>query len=308
MEAAAAFVGLIFGSFLNVCIARLPQGASVVTPRSRCMSCGHTVRWYDNFPVLSWLALRARCRDCKAAISWQYPAVEIATAAWFAIAVSGFARMVSSAQPGQGYSTEEWAISAVSTLSIALLGFLLIGLMMMDWQTYLLPDAFTLGGMAAAFFLTCSEAIFLAPGEDQIVLNSTHQLRLRSPGSFASMGNVFLTGPEHLIFGRLAAACGVALLLLSIRWIYKALRQREGMGMGDVKLLAMIAAFLGFWPAILALFVGVLTAAIYSVALVTKGRGTVTTRIAFGSFLALGGLFSAVFGDRVIAAYSLLLQ
>ncbi len=308
LEAAGAFAGLIFGSFLNVCITRLPQGESVVAPRSRCPACGHGIRWYDNFPVLSWLALRARCRDCKSAISWQYPAVELATATWFAIAGSGFARMITSAQPAQAYSAEEWAISAISTLSSAVLGFLLIGLMVMDWQTYLLPNAFTFGGMAAAFFLVCSEAIFLGPGEDQIVLNSTHQLRLRSPGSFASQGNVFLTGPEHLIFGRVAAACGVALLLLSIRWTYKALRKREGMGMGDVKLLAMIAAFLGFWPAVLALFVGVLAAAIYSVALVTKGRATATTRIAFGSFLALGGLVAAVFGERIITAYSLLLQ
>ena len=171
--------------------------------------------------------------------------------------------------------------------------------MVMDWQTYLLPNAFTFGGMAAAFFLTCSEAIFLAPGEDQIVLNSTHQLRLRSPGSFASQGNVFLTGPEHLIYSRVAAACGVRFVAA---WdplgLQSALRKRDGMGLGDVKLLAMIAAFLGFWPAIFALFVGVLTAAIYSVALVTKGRATATTRIAFGSFLAIGGLVSAVFGDR----------
>jgi leader peptidase (prepilin peptidase) / N-methyltransferase len=305
LEASAGFVGLIFGSFLNVCIARLPQGESIVSPRSRCISCGHTIRWYDNFPVLSWLTLQARCRDCKSAISWQYPAVEIATAAWFAMAASGLVRMIASAQPLSG---KEWAISAISSLSIALLGFLLIGLMVMDWQTYLLPNAFTLGGIAAAIFLVCSEAIFLGPGEDQIVLNSTHQLRLRSPGSFASQGNVFLTGPEHLIYSRVAAACGIALLLLTIRWTYKALRKREGMGMGDVKLLAMIAAFLGFWPAVLALFVGVLTAAVYSVALVTKGRATATTRIAFGSFLALGGLFSAMFGHRVIAAYSLLLH
>ena len=308
IETAAAFAGLIFGSFLNVCIVRLPQGESIVAPRSRCPACGHGIRWYDNFPVLSWLALKAHCRDCHSAISWQYPAVELATAAWFAAAAFNFAAMVSLAQPAQPYSAEEWAISAISALSIATLGFLLIGLMVMDWQTYLLPNAFTFGGIAAAFFLTCSEAIFLAPGEDQIVLNSTHQLRLRSPGSFASQGNVFLTGPEHLIYGRIASACGVALLLFSIRWIYKVIRKRDGMGMGDVKLLAMIAAFLGFWPAILALFVGVLTAALYSVALVTKGRATATTRIAFGSFLALGGLFSAVFGDRVIAAYSLLLQ
>jgi leader peptidase (prepilin peptidase)/N-methyltransferase len=308
LGALAAFAGLLFGSFLNVCIARLPQGESIVTPRSRCLACGHTIRWYDNFPLLSWLALKARCRDCRGTISWQYPAVELATAIWFAISGSHFAAMIAFAQPTQTYSGEEWAISALSSLSVAILGFLLIGLMVMDWQTYLLPDAFTFGGMAAAFFLVCSESIFLAPGEDQIVMNSSKQLRLRSPGSFAAQGNVFLTGPEHLIFGRLAAACGVALLLLAIRWTYKALRKRDGMGLGDVKMLAMIAAFLGFWPSIVALFVGVLTAAAFSLALLLGRRANATTRLPFGSFLAVGGMIAAIFGERILAAYSLLLQ
>ena len=199
-------------------------------------------------------------------------------------------------------------MAAITSLATAALGFLLLGLMVMDWQTGLLPDAFTFGGMAAAFFLLCSQAIVLGPGEGQVVLNSSRQLRLRSPGSFASQGNVFLTGPESLIFGRLAAVVGVALLLLAIRGIYKALRKRDGMGLGDVKMLAMIAAFLGFWPTILALFGGVLTAAGYSVALILRGRAGASTRIAFGSFLAIGGLFAAVIGQQIIAAYSLLLR
>ena len=308
LEAAVFAVGLLFGSFLNVCIARLPRGESVAMPRSHCLACGHPIRWYDNLPLLSWMALRARCRDCRVTISWQYPAVELATGAWFAIAVSHFARMLTDVAPAQPYFGEEWVVAAITALAIAVLGFLLIGLMVMDWQTGMLPDWFTFGGMTAAFFLVCSQAIMLGPGEGQVVLNSSKQLRLRSPGSFAAQGNVFLTGPESLIFGRLAAVVGVALLLLAIRGAYKALRKRDGMGLGDVKMLAMIAAFLGFWPAILALFVGVLAAAIYAVALMIRGRAGAATRIAFGSFLAVGGLFSAVFGQQVINAYSLLLQ
>lgn len=272
------------------------------------MGCGHAIRWYDNFPLLSWMALRARCRDCGAAISWRYPAVELATGVWFALAVSRFAKMLVEASPYPPYSGEEWAISAINAIAMAVLGFLLIGLMVMDWQTGLLPDWFTFGGMAAAFFLLCSQAIFLGPGEGQVVLNSSKQLRLRSPGSFAAQGNVFLTGPESLIFGRLAAVVGVALLLLAIRGTYKALRKRDGMGLGDVKMLAMIAAFLGFWPAVLAMFVGVLTAAVYSVGLVMRGRAGAATRIAFGSFLAVGGLVAAVFGQRVVEWYGGLLR
>ncbi len=306
-EAIWFVVGLAFGSFLNVCIARLPQGESVVTPRSRCMVCGRPIRWYDNLPLVSWVLLRARCRDCRTPISWQYPAVELATALWFALAADDVATVMKAASTTT-VSGEHWAIAIIGAVSFAVLGFMLIGLMVMDWQTGLLPDAFTFGGMAAAFFLVCSQAIFLGPGEGQIVLNTSKQLRLRSPGSFAAQGNVFLTGPESLIFGRLAAVCGVALLLLGVRWAYKAVRKRDGMGLGDVKMLAMIASFLGFWPAILALFVGVMTAAGYSLVLVARGRAGATTRIAFGSFLAVGGLVSAAFGAEAIAWYSGLLQ
>ncbi len=298
-------LGLAFGSFLNVCIARLPRGESIVSPRSRCPGCLTPIRWHDNIPVLSWLLLRARCRGCRKSISWQYPAVELATALWFAyIAYRWIYLQSSEVNRLSGPTTAEY----ISLASLAVLGFLLIGLMVMDWQTQLLPDAFTLGGIAAALFLVCTQAIFLAPGEDQIVLNTTHQLRLRSPGSFAAQGNVFLTGPESLIFGRVAAVCGVALLLLAIRWLYKAMRHRDGMGLGDVKLLAMIAAFLGFWPAILALFVGILTAALYAAVLLGRNRANASTRIPFGSFLALGGLVSAVFGSQAIAWYSSLLR
>lgn len=308
IEAAAFFAGLLFGSFLNVCIARLPSGESVAAPRSRCLNCGHAIRWYDNFPVLSWMALRARCRDCKAAISWRYPAVELATAAWFAISIARLARMLAEAAPLPPYTTEEWAVAAITAGGTAVLGVLLVGLMVMDWQTGLLPDWFTFGGMAAAFFLICSQAIMLGPGEGQVVLNSSKQLRLRSPGSFAAQGNVFLTGPESLIFGRIAAAVGVALLLLAIRAAYKVVRKRDGMGLGDVKLLAMVGAFLGFWPALLALFVGVLTAAVYSLTLLARGRAGAATQIPFGSFLALGGLFAAIFGPQVVEWYSGLLR
>ena len=143
--------------------------------------------------------------------------------------------------------------SPLTFAHFAILGFLLIGLMVMDWQTQRLPDAFTLTGIAIGFALTCVQAFFLAPGEGDIVLNTTHQLRLSSPASFASQGNVFLTGPEALILGRIAAIAGAALILLAVRWGYKALRKRDGMGLGDVKLLAMIAAFLGFGETLLAL-------------------------------------------------------
>jgi leader peptidase (prepilin peptidase)/N-methyltransferase len=304
LYAVIAFIlGLLFGSFLNVCISRLPQRESIVHPRSRCPQCRAEIRWYDNIPLISWLLLKGHCRDCKQAIPWRYPLVELAMGTWFWIAASSFPLNFSRAHDFGGTFSSEDVPRAIAALSIAILGFLLIGLMVMDWQTLLLPDAFTLTGIAIGLFLIFIRAAFLGPTEDQVIL-SNHHITLTSPGGVTDNGNVFLTGPEHLILGRIAAICGAALLLLLVRWLYKALRHREGMGLGDVKLLAMIAAFLGFWPAVLALFFGVLTATVYAVFLLARGKANATSRLAFGSFLCIGGLIAAQFGNRLIEVYT----
>jgi leader peptidase (prepilin peptidase)/N-methyltransferase len=306
---AAFLLGLLFGSFLNVCISRLPRRESVVRPRSRCPECGAPIRWYDNIPLLSWIVLHGRCRDCKHAIYWRYPVIELAVALWFSI-ISGYYWLSAinqhNGQVGQ-YMTERVANEYIYGFSLLVLGFLLIGLMVMDWQTMTLPDSFTLGGIAIALFLVCTQAIFLGPHEDQVIL-SNHHIQLTSPGGVTDHGNLFFTGPENLIFGRVAAICGAALLLLLIRWAYRAVRHRDGMGLGDVKLLAMIAAFLGFWPAILSLFLGTLVAAVYGAVLLSRGRAGATSRLAFGSFLCIGGLVSALFGNHLINMYIALLR
>jgi leader peptidase (prepilin peptidase)/N-methyltransferase len=302
----AFVVGLLFGSFLNVCISRVPHRESVVRPRSRCPQCGVAIRWYDNIPFLSWILLRGRCRDCNQAIPWRYPLVELATGLWFAMIV--FEVMSSSfADETVRVSGEWWAIHILTGFGLIILGFLLIGLMVMDWQTMILPDSFTLGGIAIALFLVCSQAIFLGPNEDEVILTK-HHIQLTSPGGVVDHGNLFLTGPESLIFGRIAAICGAALVLLMIRWLYKAARHREGMGLGDVKLLAMIAGFLGFWPAILSLFLGTLAAAVYGFALLERGKAGAASKLAFGSFLCIGGLVAAQFGNRLINMYITLLR
>jgi leader peptidase (prepilin peptidase)/N-methyltransferase len=305
-EAVGFVLGLLFGSFLNVCISRLPRGESIVHPRSHCPQCGATIRWYDNIPLLSWLLLRGRCRECKQAISWRYPLVELAIGLWFANIVFRF--MLQSLAVGDvRLSTEWWVTFVVSCIGIAILGFLLIGLMVMDWRTLILPDAFTLSGIAIALFLVCTQAIFLGPTEDQVHLTK-HSLHLTSPGGVTDSGNVFLTGPESLIFGRIVAICGAALLLLLIRWLYKAIRHREGMGLGDVKLIAMIAAFLGFWPAILSLFLGTLAAALYGAVQLAQRKARGASKLPFGSFLCVGGLVAALYGNRLIDMYIALLR
>jgi leader peptidase (prepilin peptidase) / N-methyltransferase len=306
-EVIGFLLGLLFGSFLNVCISRIPKGESIIHPRSRCPKCGATIRWYDNLPVLSWLVLRGRCRDCHASIPWRYPAVEIATGLWFlyvarAMWSATHLDTTISATATPLLTGSQITIYALATLGIPILGFLLIGLIVIDWQTFTLPDAFTLTGIAIGLFLVCTQAIFLGPNEDQVLLTK-HSIHLSSPGGVTDSGNVFLTGPESLIGGRILAVIGAALLLLVIRWLYKAIRHREGMGLGDVKLIAMIAAFLGFTPAILALFIGVLLASLYGVWLVLQRKGGTATKLPFGSFLSAGGLIAALWGNTLIDSY-----
>jgi len=297
--------GLLLGSFLNVCIVRLPFHESVVTPRSHCPRCLKSIRWYDNIPLLSWIFLRGRCRDCQAGIPLRYPMVELAVALWFAATAHQITlalRNILSYAMERDVPTGMWVDAGTSVLAFAILGFLLIGLLVMDWQSHTLPDAFTLTGIAIGLFLICIQAIFLAPDEAAIHLDS-HSLRMSSPGSFVERGNVFLTGPEHLIFGRVAAILGATLIPLAIRWLYKLVRGQQGMGLGDVKLMAMIAAFLGFWPAVLAFFLGCLFIFPYALTLLIRKRATSATQLPFGSFLAAGGLVTALFGPPLLEWY-----
>ncbi len=285
--------GLLFGSFLNVCISRLPGHESVVTPRSRCMSvraCDALVRqcadfelggaagkvpglWGGDFLAVSgggvgdWGLVRDRGRP--------------------ALVSSQSRDSITNGQVG-AWMSERLHRRLPDCVSITILGFLLIGLMVMDWQTMRLPDAFTLPGIGIGFVLVCVRAMFLAPGEGDIVLDTTHQLRMSSPGSFQAQGNVFLTGTEAMVLGRVAAICGAALILLVVRWGYRALRKRDGMGLGDVKLLAMIAAFLGFWRGGSGAFCGVVCGEFVWRWLMVRGRARRGVEAAAGEFYCGG--------------------
>ena len=249
---AAAVAGLVFGSFLNVCIVRLPQHRSVVHPRSQCVACGQQIAAWDNIPVLSWLALRGRCRHCRTRISLQYPLVELATAALFVACVLQFGA--------------QW-----QTLVAAVACFLLLGLAVMDAQTMLLPDAFTLSGLATAVALRA-----LAP-----------EGHPRWAAALAAVRDA-------------ALAAAVLLLVQGIYWL---IRRRWGLGLGDVKLLAMIAAFLGIANTAFALFAGVVAAAMFALLLLAAQRANRATRLPFGTFLC-GGAIAAIFvGHPVIKWY-----
>ena len=299
-ELSAFLLGLLFGSFLNVCISRLPAHKSISKPRSHCPQCLTTIRWHDNIPLLSWIILRAKCRNCKQPISWRYPAVEFAFALWLTFAAHNAGLLLA-----PGVSTNLLAGHALDAIAIAILGFLLIGLVVMDWQTHTLPDAFTLTGTLIGFILICARAVFLGPHEDELLLHGRNPLT--SPGNVTDRGNVILTGPEHLILGRLLAIAAAAGILLLIRFAYQQLRHREGLGLGDVKLIAMIAAFLGFWPAILAFFLGAVLCSAYALTLIFRRRATALTRLPLGSFLSIGGLIAALVGTSLITWYTSLL-
>lgn len=249
---AAIVAGLTFGSFLNVCIIRLPKHQSIVMPASHCLDCDTPIRTRDNVPVVSWLWLRGRCRACKARISLQYPLVELGTAALFVACVL--------------HTGATW-----QTLVDAVACFLLLGLAVMDWQTMLLPDAFTLPGIAAAFLLRV-----FAPGNQS-----------RSRVAMHVLGDAAIS----------------AALLLMVWTLYRLVRRREGLGLGDVKLLAMIAAFLGLAVTAFAFFLGVLSAALFALVLLVQRKARGSDRIPFGSFLAAAGIAAIFIGRPAIAWY-----
>lgn len=304
LELAALLLGLLLGSFLNVCIARLPHGESIITPRSRCGHCRHTIAAWDNVPLFSWLVLRAKCRHCHTSISWRYPAVELCTALWCALIAGVLFHSLAIPHTANYPGTASLILNAVA---VAVLGFLLIGLAVIDWQTHTLPDAFTLSGIAIGLFLVFVQAALLPLGQGDIHFTPRSNLRLSSPGSFVARGDVFLTGTEALVLGRVASILAAGGMLLVIRATYKALRKRDGMGLGDAKLLAMIAAFLGFGDAMLSFFLGMIACAGYAVILLARGRAHAATRLPLGSFLAAGGLLTALIGEALLTWYKGLL-
>lgn len=244
--ALAVVLGLAVGSFLNVCIYRLPRGESLAYPPSRCPRCGKRLAWFDNVPVVSWLFLRGRCRQCGEPISIQYPIVELVTAA---IAV-----LVVFVTPPGALLASRLALSAI-----------LIVLFVIDLELQLLPNVLTLPGIALGFVFS-----FFAP-----------------PGPIGSLAGI-------------ALGAGV---LYGIAAAYYAVRREEGMGMGDVKMLAMIGAFLGWRAVLLTLILSSFAGALVGIALMATKRESLQYALPFGTFLALGALASMLAGEALIDWY-----
>ena len=246
-----ALIGLVVGSYLNVVVHRLPRGISTVRPRSACPSCSAPLRALDNVPLLSYLALRGRCRSCGARISPRYPLVELATAVLFVACLLTFG----------------WRLQAVAA---AVFCALILALALIDLEHLILPDKLTLPGIGVG--------LALQPWIDGVSLLDA-------------------------VVGALVGA-GLLILLINV-WYW--LREEEGMGLGDVNLLALIGAFLGWQGVLLALFGGALAGALVGLSLLATRKLELTSKLPFGTFLAVGALVALFSRGRWVEAYLSLL-
>ena len=241
-----ALFGALIGSFLNVCIYRLPIGRSIVFPASACPNCARRLSWYENIPVFSYLALGGRCRSCRTGISIRYPIVEATTAALFAAAY--------------------WYYGP-SLLLVSRLVFicLLIVLFAIDLELQLLPNVITLPGIVSGLAFS----LFTEPGWQSALIG-------------------------------LLVGGGV---LYAVAEIYFRVRHEEGLGMGDVKMLAMVGTFLGWQLTLVTLMMASFAGSIVGVGLIALDRGNMKRALPFGTFLAMGAVLAATIGPGVLQWY-----
>jgi leader peptidase (prepilin peptidase) / N-methyltransferase len=239
-------LGLMLGSFMNVCIYRLPRGLSPVRPRSGCPKCGHMIAWYENVPVVSYLVLRGRCRKCRAPISPMYPIVEFITGAVF---LAGYLY---------------YGPSALLIVRLAF-AWAMIALFVIDYQHQILPNVITVPGIVIGILANV----------------------LAGPGWVPSI---------------IGAAVGAG-SLYAIAEIYYRVRHEEGLGMGDVKMLGMIGAFLGWKLVLLTLVISSFLGSIIGVFVLVSRKESLKYAMPFGTFLAVGALVASVVGDAILDWY-----
>ncbi len=235
LECAIFVVGLIFGSFLNVCVSRIPRDESIVSPPSHCPRCGAGIRWYDNLPLLSWFVLRRRCRACGEPISIRYPAVELLTGLFFVACYVAFG--------------PTWL-----TLKFCIFSFLLIGLIFMDAESGLLPREFTYPGILLGFALS-----FVAHTDYS---GTAFVLRLFGLRPWA---------PPVLSFTDAVLGAAVGAGFFYFAWaVYYLVRKQHGLGFGDIALMGMSGAFLGLKLVVLVIVLAPISAIFYVMFLLVR--------------------------------------
>lgn len=265
IEATLAFVfGLLIGSFLNVCIHRWPRGRSVVRPRSHCVRCRKTIAWYDNIPVLSYVLLGGKCRYCKRHISIRYPLVELGTGLLFFYLV-----LTLGATP--------------AAVKLCVFAAIMMALTFSDLEKRILPDELTIGGAVIGFIFA-----FFVPVPDLTGQAVLWMLGLSVEGWAKSVAEAAL------------GALLPAVFLWGGGWLYEKLRHREGLGLGDVKLIVMVGAFLGLRGALLTLILGSVSGSILGYGFIkATNKDAGTYELPFGTFLGAAGLVIALWGPKL---------
>lgn len=262
----AALLGLLIGSFLNVCIYRMPRDLSVVRPRSFCPECNQTIAWFDNIPLLSYAVLGARCRRCGHRISARYPVVELLTGAVF-------------------FCSFWYLGTTLVAAKFALFGAMLIALVFSDLEERILPDEFTLGGTVVGVILAA-----FVPVSGGILLLVFYKAKYPWLVS---------------VCDSLLAALVCSGALWATRALYERVRHREGLGLGDVKMAALIGAFLGIQGALLTLLVGSLLGVVVGLGYAWfTGKDASTYELPFGSFLGIAALGVGFFSEVIFNWYN----
>lgn len=257
LEAAiAAAFGLLIGSFLNVCVHRLPRDESVVHPRSHCPACQNPIAWYDNIPLLSYAVLGGRCRRCRAGISWRYPLVEFLTGVLF-------------------FSGVLLLGPTLTAIRFCVFAAIQIALIFTDLEERILPDEFTLGGTLAGLGF----AALIPPDAATFALLFPPDLPWRLGGVLESA----------------CSAAVMAGVLWGIGELYARVRHRQGLGFGDVKMVGCIAAFLGFSPALMVVAGGSVLGSVVGIAWIhVAGKDAKSFELPFGSFLGVAAIIVAL--------------
>jgi leader peptidase (prepilin peptidase)/N-methyltransferase len=288
----AGLLGLAFGSFLNVCLSRWPAGESIVRPRSHCRQCNRTLTWWENVPLVSWLALRGRCRTCRAWIGWRYPLVEAAVGGlWAYSAWPIIPDLFNSRLP---VILLCWDFVVV--VGMIVFYWLLVALATLDAENLWLPNWITFPGVILGLLLVIAKSALntLSPFHDTVYGSELKMITVEAG-----------LAARNCVIGILAAAA----LILLIRWLYWLIRRREGIGLGDAKLMAMLGAWLGFPQAMLAFGIGVVLGALVAVILLvvpSVRRDSETwalSKLPLGTFLCIGGIVSSLWGGPILDAY-----
>ena len=261
----ASFFGLLIGSFLNVCIYRWPRDLSVVRPRSHCPVCEKTIAWYDNVPLLSYAVLAGKCRHCGARISFRYPVVELLTGLLF------FAFI--------------WIFGlTLAGIKMCVFGAILVALIFTDVEELILPDELTLGGIATGLVFS----LFVPVPE--------------SIGGFLLLILGMDTAPRVAwIVDAVVGAAVPSFILWLAGWLYLRIRHKEGLGLGDVKLIAMVGSFLGFGGALYTLILGSIAGSVIGYGYIRlTGKDPASYELPFGTFLGAAALIIGLAARQVL--------